>query len=194
VLLDRSDNTETELSSANKSEVLRRIIIQNFARTQHADRILQILNFLASTVPLYKLSYSNAESAARELKRAFEGGDGLAEKVLGMSHLPDVTRDDPDQMSSEAIDFERPIMRAPTASELLVDDQRFVVDAQGFAIHQLNPISGAVWTALETPTTRQDIFDMFGTAFPDQSPEKIENDIGWVLRVFAARRLLQQAV
>ncbi len=192
VLLEREDGLATSLNSASKSEVLRRMLIQNFARTQNADRILQILNFLTSKVPLYKLRYSNADQAAHKLVRTFGTGDGLAAQVAKMTHVPDVSLSAIDHPSGASVDFGKAVTRAKTATELSVDDQRFIVDAQGFAVHQLDPISGAVWIAIETPVTAAQIIEMFCAAFPDQDRDQITRDITWVLRVFAARRLLIQ--
>jgi hypothetical protein len=194
VLLERSDTGNTSFEAASTSEVLRRMLIQNFAREQNADRILQVLNFLASKLPLYKLRYSNAEHAASLMVSTFKDGAGLTTEVARMTHVPDVSLSALGTAAKSPVNFDLPVTRAKTASELAVDDQRFVVDAHGYAVHQLNPISGAVWMALDSPITAAQIIDMFCAAFPDETREKLTRDITWVLRVFAARRLLVQAV
>lgn len=193
VLLERCDTGDSSFKTASTSEVLRRMLIQNFAREQNADRILQVLNFLTSKLPLYKLRYSNAEDAARLMVNTFKDGAGLATEVARMTHVPDVSLSALGATAKPPVDFDLPVTRAKTATELEVDDQRFVVDANGYAVHQLNPISGAVWMALDNPITAAQIIDMFCAAFPGETREKLTRDITWVLRVFAARRLLVQA-
>ena len=194
VLLDRKGDAPCELVPATTAEVLRRIIIQNFARAQDANRILKILHFITSNVPLYTLRYSNGEEAATVLKQAFDGGQGLSREDACFEEpaaLLDPLRNTPE---IARVDLDLPIKRADTTTELVVDDHRFVVDGFGYAIHQMDHISGAVWNILENPIELREVVELFCAAFPDQPREQIEREITRVVKAFSKKRLLRQAV
>ena len=68
--------------------------------------------------------------------------------------------------------------------------QKFLADAQGAAIHHLNPIASALWHVLAEPMTAEEVVDLLHSAFPDVARQEIEGDIGKLLREFSAKGLL----
>ena len=194
VLLDRDTegNTLTSIEPASQADVLRRLIIQNFAREGNAARALKILHFISDTVPLYSLRYSNAEDAAKTLSAYFAGGQNLAEAPVPFAGDLGAALPETYANPGSAIDLAQPVARSPDVTDIAVEDQRFVVDHKGYAIHHLDAMSGAVWTAIETPQTAAKVTDMFAHAFPDQDRTLIAKDIERTLRQFAARGLVVQ--
>ena len=193
VLLERSEDSPTGLCEAGLAEVLKRIILQNFSRAQDAARILRVLHYIASSVPLFRLSYASAEQAAELLNREFRGWPDPVP-------APQTFREEPqrrDPLNSEVrpveVDLNGRLVRCATAGELSVEDRRFIVDSRGYAIHQLDAISGAVWTSLEQPVSGAEIADMFRQAFPEQPAAQLQRDINNVLSKFAERGLIRQA-
>lgn len=191
VLLDRIEGSKCELLPASKADVLSRIIIQNFARAQDARRILRVLHYIVCHTPLYTLRYSSAEDAAGELSKRF------ARWPENSSPAPPFQETEADRSPVEdsgdgtEIDLQKALVRCPTATELLVEGQRFIVDSKGYGIHRLDAISGSVWAALEQPVLASEIIEMFRVAFPGEPMERLTQDVTRLLRKFAARGLIR---
>lgn len=192
VLLDRTEGAKCELLPASKAEVLRRIIIQNFARAQDASRILRVLHFIVSHTPLYTLRYSSAEDAAEALGKSFARWPENSRPAPPFEETEADRYPLEEKAEATGIEFQNALVRCPTATELLVDGQRFIVDSKGYAIHQLDSISGSVWAALEEPAQASEIIDMFCVAFPDEPTERLRQDVTRLLKKFAAKGLIQQ--
>jgi hypothetical protein len=193
VLLERVEGASPELITASKADVLRRIIIQNFSRAQDARRILQVLHFIASSVPLYTLRYSSAEEAASLLSSKFTDWPAPKGPSFGISASgaqSEVLRDPP---TGATADFNLAIVRSDSVTELAVDDEIFLVDEKGYAIHHLDSISGAIWSVLEKPVLLTEVVGMFQAAFPDQPAQKISDDISAVVRRMVNIGLVRQA-
>ena len=193
VLLERVEGASPELITASKADVLRRIIIQNFSRAQDARRILQVLHFIASSVPLYTLRYSNAEEAASLLASEFTDWPAPKAPDFGIAasgSQTDVLRDPP---AGATADFNLAIVRSDPVTELTVDNEVFLVDEKGYAIHHLDSISGAIWSVLEKPVLLTEVVEMFQAAFPDQPAQNVSDDISGVVRRMVSIGLVRQA-
>lgn len=191
VLLDRTEGSGCELLPASKADVLSRIIVQNFARAQDASRILRVLHYIVSHAPLYTLRYSSAEDAAGELTRHFARWPENSDPAPPFEEPQANSNPVEGSAGSKGIDLQTALVRCPTATELLVEGQRFIVDSQGYGIHRLDPISGSIWTALAQPALASDIIEMFRVAFPDEPVERLTDDVTRLLRSFAAKGLIR---
>lgn len=192
VLLQREDGISPSINPADKAEILKTVIVQNFSRAQNAGRILQVLHYLASTVELRVLRYSRAEDAVALLNKEFVTWP----KDVQTNGLPSAN----DALLAEADLTDRPLQPALVADisyaqseslvEYNVENALFLADSDGYAIHQLNEMSSAVWSVLAQPATFPEISDLFCDAFPDQPRKSIENDIRVLLEQFVQNGLV----
>lgn len=72
VLLDLCmDNKETVLTEAGRKEVIKEMILRNFARQNKALEIVERIYTIAESTECYKLTYNDPDQAAKRLIRAF---------------------------------------------------------------------------------------------------------------------------
>jgi hypothetical protein len=81
-------------------------------------------------------------------------------------------------------------LRKPDISIVQIDDQVFLADGQGAAIHHLNPIGTAIWSLLAEPMTADEITNLLMTAFPDLERNSIESDLQNLIAELLSRNLL----
>ncbi len=195
VVLDRRETGPAALSEMNRAEALKVLVRQNFSRALNGGNILQLMHFLAMKAPAYMLSYADAEEAARLLSDDFAAAR-FPELAVPQSLRQRFTENRPDLETgriSEGYDPEARYVQAEGIRAVQVDDRHFLSDEAGFGIFELNETSGAVWTALKTPTCAAEITDLFEVAFPDVPRDRIAADIDRVLRHLAWGNLLRRA-
>ena len=191
VLLSRQDEGEAVLEDVGQGEILRDVVWQNFARRMPSGNILHVLQKLVSGVGLFRLRYSDAAGAVAELQAAFAGWTA-----------PDARLDDeagaarPDQ--AVTIDKLLPVpaghyRQMPGVYEHASGKEHFLADGDGVAIHHLNPTAATIWRLLAEPSTRQDVVDLFHSAFPDQPLHQITEDVSGLIDKLHAKQLLQFA-
>jgi hypothetical protein len=184
VLLEREEGASPVMQTVSEAEVLRQVIWQNFARETEAPRILGVLSELVAGSQRFRLRYDRAEDAVRLLRENFgdwstqsgnrndgktlaDGQTGLIEYLLPGQYL-----------------------RKPDISIVQIDDQMFLADGQGAAIHHLNPIGSAIWSLLAEPMTADEMANLLITAFPDLERNSIENDLQNLIDELLSRNLL----
>jgi hypothetical protein len=191
VLLEREADAEPELLPVAESEMLRQVIWQNFARETPAPDILERLHRLVAGARCFRLRYGRAEQAVALLREAFAewpapGSDEprsmespLAPNGIG-GRTPTWTGETPDGC----------YLRKPGITETTVDGERFLADAEGAAIHHLNPVASAVWHLLAEPMTRDQLVELLHSAFPEVARDQIARDVGVLIRDLPAKQLL----
>jgi len=191
VLLEREAGVEPELLPVAESEVLRQVIWQNFAREAPAPAILERLHRLVAAARCFRLRYGRAEEAVALLQAAFAewpapGADEprsmqepLATSGIG-DRTPSWTGEAPDGC----------FLRKPGITETTVDGERFLADAEGAAIHHLNPVASAVWHLLAEPMTSDQLVELLHSAFPEVARDQIAQDLGVLIRDLSAKQLL----
>lgn len=184
VLLEREESASPLMEPVSEAEVLRQVIWQNFARETEAPRILSFLSELVASSQRFRLRYDRAEDAVALLRENFDDwstqsgsrndGKTLADGQTGIiEHLL------PGQY-----------LRKPDISIVQIDDQVFLADGQGAAIHHLNPIGTAIWSLLAEPMTADEITNLLMTAFPDLERNSIESDLQNLIAELLSRNLL----
>ena len=147
VLLRRDANARTELVPASESAVLKRTILQNFARSGEAADILRRLHALVGASQCFSLRYANGEQAVALLKEAFahwpvkrpdEKRGHRQERAAGPSHPGEGRR------TSR-------LRRNPATVETAVDGELFLVNPDSQAIFHLDTIGAALWRLLADP-------------------------------------------
>jgi len=66
---------------------------------------------------------------------------------------------------------------SPTVSATPVEAETFLVDAEGREIYHLDPMATALWRALGTPRSLDELHQTFSEAFPDVEPVRIRADL-----------------
>jgi len=171
VLLEREEDASPFIETVSEAEVLRQVIWQNFARETEAPRILGVLSKLVASSQRFRLRYDRAEDAVRLLQENFsdwatQSGNGNYAKTAADSQIGTIEHLLPGHY-----------LRKPDISIVQIDDQVFLADGQGAAIHYLNPIGTAIWSLLAEPMTADEMTNLLLTAFPDLERSAIESDL-----------------
>ena len=185
VLLERQAGVAAELEVISEADVLAQVVWQNFAREAEAPVILAVLSRLVATARRFRLRYDRAEDAVAVLQREF------AEWPDALPAVADPQADSSEQAVAAGTLVARQYRQKPGISMVEVDDQSFLADRQGAAIHHLNPIGSSIWGLLEQPVTLDEIVEVLLTAFPDLDPARVRADVGSLLQELMRKDLLQ---
>lgn len=189
VLLERDADAVPELLPVGESELLRQVIWQNFGRIELAPRILERLHGMVAGSRSFRLRYARAEQALDLLHEAFSTWP--AETERSESIRPDGPNGTvPTSASKKPGAPAGSYLRSPEITETVVEGERFLADAQGAAIHHLNPVASAVWNLLAEPMTKGQVIDLLHAAFPDVDRDVITRDVTSLIRDLSAKRLL----
>ena len=188
VFLERSAAAAPELRPARPSDAINRLLKQNFARGMHSADVLGSLSAISQTASLHHLRYASAESAADALAGAMAAYQGAsvphyamrARAAEGPAPISANTRADPSARYAQAAGVR----------EILSDDQCFLADAQGIAVHRLNEGAIAIWRLLEEAMSAIEIADVIHAQFPAVPSPTALNDTVALLDEFLRNRLI----
>ena len=79
--------------------------------------------------------------------------------------------------------------RNPGVTETAVDSEVFLVDPETQEVFYLDVAGTALWRLIEEPQSFDDVLAVYGAAFPDVDPAKIEADLKAALE-----KLLEQGL
>lgn len=185
VLLHREAGITTVMEDISEAEVLQQVVWQNFAREAEAPRILEALSHLVAGCQRFRLRYDKAEDAVWLLQQAF---GSWPEDSTSASEI-EVLKDKQD---SDDRDLPRGYYRRnPEIKLVQVDDQSFLADRQGAAIHHLNPTGSAIWTLLAEPMLPRDIVGTLLTAFPGLDDKQVQRDVDNLVGELMSKNLLR---
>ncbi len=191
VVLDRQDDpVEPTLAPMAREDALESLITQNFARTRHAGAILKSIEVITRHLPIYRLSYHNAEVAAEYLSNH---SDLKSLPAARFAELPQDDRQAPlSQADQPAPEFaaELQYIQAANVTETPAGDDSFLADGTGLAIFRLNPVSAAIWRLLEEPTDLTEVASILAAAFPDVAADQIAMDSEQLMRGLAEACLI----
>jgi hypothetical protein len=186
VLLDRQDGGESRLSPVTSGEVLRHVIWQNFARDHRSEDILQRLQTVVVGSPCFQLQYGHASEAVNLLQETFGNCDSLsARNNEGGVTAPRQSTADLGSLLPAGT-----LSRRPGIGETTVDDDHFITDADGRAIHHLNPVAASVWRLLAAPMTVRALGELLQMAFSDVPGSKIDDDLRDLIARFEKKGLI----
>ncbi|MEX2200218.1 MAG: PqqD family protein [Dongiaceae bacterium] len=183
VLLEREEGAETRLTDTSAGEVLRRLVLRNFARGVPAPVILERLRALVEGGPRYRLRYSRAEDGVALLLR-------VAETWRGRPAAHSVATARGPTLAVPAVTVptvpQGCLQQHPAVAELTVDQEAFLTDPSGWSIHYLNPLGAALWRLFVQPMSVADAVEILHAAFPDRSRSQLARDVGhWINQVRA---------
>lgn len=185
VLLERRAGAAAEFETISEAEVLAQVVWQNFARETEAPTILAVLNRLVAGARRFRLNYDRAEDAVSLLQRKFDRWPDEYTRERNLRQECAKSTSDP---GSLAPGYYR---QAPGIGIVEADDQFFLADGQGAAIHHLNPTGSSIWGLLAEPMTRDEIVELLLSAFPGLDREQVTADVFNLLDELKGKNLLQ---
>ena len=197
VLLDRRDSGPALLGRASRAEVLRALIVQNFARAAPSSALLDRMHAIMDRLPRLILRYSDLEEAVELLEQVFCDWPPKLEAVqeaLASGDAGDELRDGEERLFEEAF-------LSPDASFLQnrgvrlqeADGELFLADADGMSVHHLNALGAGVWNLLSEPISHREACEVLCGAFPDADPGKIGSDVARLFAALAREQLIVPA-
>jgi hypothetical protein len=184
VFLERSEGVKTSLEPISESEVLRQVVWQNFAREVDAPSILGRLAQIVNGAQRYLMRYDRADDAVELLAETF--------RVQNTSEIKSAQQDLKMQLREDVV-IDVPaghLLRKNGISEISADENSFLANDSGTAIHQLNPVGSAIWNLLSEPMTTNQIVAVLLTAFPEAEPAQVETDVRNLLKGLDVKNLL----
>jgi len=70
-----------------------------------------------------------------------------------------------------------------------IDGEAFLVEPQSQGVFYLDPLASGLWRYLVEPRTLAECQAVFREAFPDQDPEKVNQDVDAAIRAMVERHL-----
>lgn len=185
VLLEREAGNTTILEDVSEAAVLRQVIWQNFARETEAPKILDALNCMVAESKCFRLRYDRAEDATWLLQQEFKDWSQVSTVAdfCEVSPYRSTTTDSglaPHQYRQK-----------PGISVVEMDNQSFLADQQGAAIHHLNSTGSSIWGLLAEPIKLEEIVGVLKTAFPDLEREQISCDVNLLIDELMRKNLLE---
>jgi Coenzyme PQQ synthesis protein D (PqqD) len=189
VLLERG-SSRAKLEPVAKSEMLREILLQNFARHVPPVELLDRLMRLTERVPCYRLRYGALADAVRLLERKFERRRA---RVRPRRHeVVPAAKLQPSSPLQDGRHLGR-FRRAPGVEAREVGDEIFVAAPGPKTIHHLDRMASAAWRALAQPRSAAELLAVFRAAFPDAPARKIEQDVRKLLAFLESGELIVRA-
>lgn len=182
VILDRRDDpVDARLDPVAPDEAMDALLHQHFTRDRHSVDILRRIADTLTQRPVFRLTYAGLDEAVACLRRAFAGWTGPGPtgvfKAPVIFRLPDPAPPPAPVAGPRARFGQRPGNLAVRLGQTL-----YLADAEGRAIHRMDPLAAAIWTLIEEPITRPDLVDLLCAAFPDAGGDRIAADIDRLLR------------
>ncbi len=186
VLLNRRESGAADLSPAGGGEVLKQVVLRNFARQVPAETSLDRLHGLVAASACYKLTYANGDDAADLLTERFSDADSTGGDLQPAAEGAGV---DPVPPEMPTIAGKHP-GRKPGISERLVDGDLFLVDGAGQTIYHLNPVGAGLWRLMDGSCGADEAIALLQQAFPQVESGVIAHDVAALIADLLNRGLL----
>ncbi len=190
VILDRDPEARPGLAPTSDSEVLQRVVLQNFARDVDAEDILRRLNTLVAEARCFTLTYAHGEQAVALLKEAFDRWPSRRRRRKMPSRASRHAGGAPEVPAGSLGPRFR---RNPKVTETAIDRDVFLVNPDSQGIYHLNAVGTVLWRLLAEPIGVAQAAAILHQAFPDVSGAEIERDVAALLADLAARGLVSDA-
>jgi Coenzyme PQQ synthesis protein D (PqqD) len=189
VLLQRGSGAAT-LEPVAKSEMLREILLQNFARQVPPVETLDRLMQLTERVPCYRLRYGSVAGAARLIEQRFGREPGRSAPKPSFSDSRRKATARAPIAPARRRDLGGRFRRAPGVETREVGGEIFVAAPGPKTIHHLDRMASAAWRALAQPRSAEELADLFAAAFPDMPRRKMEKDVKALLAFLEESELI----
>lgn len=191
VILDRQETpAAARLEPVTPDVAMDVLLRQNFTRDRHSADILQAMAATLADRPAFRLTYSDLADAVTHLQAAFANWpDAGPEMPPGTART---FRKAAFYFTPAAIDpASQAIRQRPGFGAAMIGAVLYLADAEGRAIHRMDPLASAIWALLEDPITAQEIAELLVEAFPDAGADRIATDLRRLLTRFLAAGLIE---
>jgi hypothetical protein len=178
--------------SVSKGRILRRVIVQHFARSFAATAMVDRLRGLVERVPCFSLRYARLDDAVGLLKECFtKWPEALDEqKVPAHERWAGAPRaGGPERWTDDTAGVPHFRQHAAVALHDL-DGELFLVDPRDQSIYHLNLVGAGLWRLLREPSTAAEAIDVLRAAFPSVDSRRIEHDVTTLLGDLLANDLI----
>lgn len=177
VILDRKDEPVTaRLDPVAPDQAMDALLFQNFTRDRHSGDILKVMAAMLTDLQVYRLTYCALEDAVETLR------SGLSDLTAAGA------RDTSDEwLAFRMVEVVPPVRkRLPTDGRvgqrmgtlaLPIGGTMYLADADGRAIHRMDPLAAAIWALIEDPMPVREVVDIMVEAFPNTPPDQVASDI-----------------
>ncbi len=194
VYLERDEGAKARLTSMSKADALKDLITQNFAREINTQGILRLLDFAATELPIYRLTYSDVDDAIECLEAEFATWETEVPRVPITLQVEMFERVYDREFDASTVQIDTgEFQQARHIYVAEADGKRFLTGQNGKTIHLLNDLATAIWTLLSEPTSLQDAIEIVHAAFPDQQTQIVARDVTKIYKSFATNGLIVPA-
>lgn len=182
VLLEREEGAGVAFEEVSEADVLRQVVWQNFAREAEAPRILEVLSQLVASSQYYRLRFDKTEDAVQLLLEKFKSWPDKANYLNR-------------ELAQSVVDNEHALLpgyflRKSETSVIQLEDDSFIADREGAAIHHLNIIGTAIWTLLAEPVQIDEMIELLMAAFPEIDADSTREDVTVLINELVDKGLL----
>lgn len=189
VILDRQEAPlSARLIPVTPDVAMDALLHQNFTRDRHSADILKAIAATLTNLPVFRLSYATLSEAVACLEAAFTRWPGPApeEAPALQFRMAEFGRTSRRGRAPDTLLGQR-----PGTVERTIGDRLYLADAEGRAIHRMDPIAASIWAELEEPVARQELETLLVDAFPDVGLDRIATDLRRLLDHFAHAGLIE---
>lgn len=181
VILDRQEAPVPAVLAPISSDIAMDVLLhQNFTRDRHSAEILQAMAATLSELQVFQLAYSDLDDAVACLGAAFRHwSDPEPPPVPGPALRFRLAEFGNRHRSSLAPDA--PLRQTTGTVARVIGDVLYVADAEGRAIHRMDPLAAAIWDILEEPVRPPALASVLAEAFPDAGCDRISADLRHLL-------------
>jgi hypothetical protein len=160
-VLLRRGTRRTRLEQVSKNEMLKEILLQNFAHQVPPVETLDRLMQLTEAAACYRLRYDKVSSAALLLRKTF-----AAKKTRSRHNrsVPPEKRDaiqQPRAAQAHNRAASGRFRRVPWVEAREVGNEFFLAAPRAGAIHHLDPMASAAWRILDQPRSSEEMVRLF---------------------------------
>jgi hypothetical protein len=192
VILDRQDDsTETRLEQVPPDVAMDALLHQNFTRDRHSGDILQAMAATLAQLPVYRLTYSGLAEAVDCLGARFRDWPDDVPDADGPERRFRLARFD--APAREVAEGEAPVRQRAGTIAAGIGEVLYLADAEGLAIHRMDPLATVIWMLLEEPITPQELREVLCEGFPAEDPNCIAGDVQRLLEMLQEAGLVEPA-
>lgn len=193
VILDRKEEpVPARIVAATADQAMDVLLYQNFSRDRHSGDVLRRIATMLSRCPVQVLTYSDLAGAVQCLETAFPGPEDPAAPGITTAAQP-FRLANLQVGKAPVLTPTLALMQRPATELQRIGATTYLADADGRAIHRLDPLSAAVWDLLSEPATPEELAAILSEAFPDTGMDRIRSDLDTLLLKWAEAGLVAVA-
>lgn len=177
VILDRQEGPVVpRIEPVPADRAMDALLFQNFARDRHSADVLRRMAGVLQHRPVYRLTYGELASAVACLDAAFSArdaaqgppspGEAVPFRLAGLAPRP----------GKRFLPGRLVCQRAGTERQM-IGTTAFLADAEGRAIHRLDPLAATIWDLIAEPLGVEDLAGILAEAFPGTGHGQITVDL-----------------